>query len=588
MKKLASLVAALFCAATAIAQTPVNHSLYVDSLQKNFVDLRFGQFIHFNMPTWTGAWGGSRANPLTFNPTKLNCGQWVQTAKAAGMRYSLLTVKHHDGFCLWPSKATPPNGLGPYTVAQSSIPTRDVVKEFVDACRAEGILPCFYFSVWDDGNGVFPTAGGSTWEKERKFLTDQITELLGGTYGDIYMFGTDAWEWRTGHRRVPYAEIRKLIKTLQPKCIIQNCAGIGSLWEADIIMYESGQGGTNQAQPGDTTAANMCHVISGSWFWTAAATDTNQLKSVSNIVSLLNNAQPLFSNITLNTPPNRDGLIDQAIVTRCTQVGKAWTPIIRRPLPPQMPNIHFPVLPASATVSSNGTNTTSGKTSLAAYAYDGVLSMGNNGIEHNESYCWKSANGFPQNVTADMGNVYYNIDMFGVFPHRNPLDRTGAVADWELWAGTDTANLTKVAEGTWISAYHCKTIQFNSIPLRYMRFVIKSAWNSTGTAKSGAYVWFNEIDMGGRFTEPSLTPPVGIRTKVSPAQTTGGASIPVFLHTLGNTITLPASSGNHKGAVKVYDISGRFLTDAIALNGTVNLNKSCIRSNSVVIVKVLK
>lgn len=77
------------------------------TLQQQFVDLKFGMFIHFNIPTFMDDdWADPEASPAIFNPVKLDCGQWAKAAKAAKMRYGCLTTKHHSGFCIWDTKTT--------------------------------------------------------------------------------------------------------------------------------------------------------------------------------------------------------------------------------------------------------------------------------------------------------------------------------------------------------------------------------------------------------------------------------------------------------------------------------------------------
>src|SRR4051794_32118265 len=117
-----------------------------EALQRRFTDWRFGMFLHFNMGTFHDAeWVDPDQDPRSFGPADLDCGQWADAAKAAGMRFAVLTVKHHDGFCLWPSKHTS------YDVMSSSY-RRDIVGEFVAAFRSRGITPCLYFSIWDRTN----------------------------------------------------------------------------------------------------------------------------------------------------------------------------------------------------------------------------------------------------------------------------------------------------------------------------------------------------------------------------------------------------------------------------------------------------
>ena len=111
------------------AQTKSLHQL-----QQEFVDLRCGMFIHFNMPTFFNEdWPDPDAAPELFNPVRMDCKQWAKAAKSANMTYGCLTTKHHSGFCIWDTKTTD------YSVMSSPF-KRDVVKEYADAFRAEGIL----------------------------------------------------------------------------------------------------------------------------------------------------------------------------------------------------------------------------------------------------------------------------------------------------------------------------------------------------------------------------------------------------------------------------------------------------------------
>lgn len=170
-------------------------------------------FFHFGMNTYSGReWGDGKEDPKQFNPTALDCRQWIRAAKAAGIKLAILTAKHHDGFCLWPSKLTK------HTVAAS--PWRrgrgDVCREFVAACKAEGMRVGMYLSPWDRHE---PTYGTPAYND---FFVGQLNELF-DNYGPIdeIWFDGACGEGPNGKRQEYdwnrfYATIRKR----NPKCVI--------------------------------------------------------------------------------------------------------------------------------------------------------------------------------------------------------------------------------------------------------------------------------------------------------------------------------------------------------------------------------
>ena len=149
----------------------------LEELQREFVELRFGMFIHFGILTYTGTWGQGSLDIARFDPARLDPGQWADAAQAAKMKYGVLTTRHHDGFALWPSRA------GDYNVGH--IPWRngkgDVVAEYVAAFRSRGLLPGLYYSIWDITRGV---AGGQITSDKLAYIETQLTELL-TNYGPI-------------------------------------------------------------------------------------------------------------------------------------------------------------------------------------------------------------------------------------------------------------------------------------------------------------------------------------------------------------------------------------------------------------------
>ena len=134
-------------------------------------------FLHFGVNTFTNReWGDGTESPSIFAPAKLDARQWARAARAGGFRAMILTAKHHDGFCLWPTKTTE------HSVRRSPFRagSGDVVREFVDACRAESLNPGLYLSPWDRNARVY---GDSP--RYNDFYCQQLTELL-TQYGPIH------------------------------------------------------------------------------------------------------------------------------------------------------------------------------------------------------------------------------------------------------------------------------------------------------------------------------------------------------------------------------------------------------------------
>jgi alpha-L-fucosidase len=516
----------------------------LDQLQREHVELRFGLFMHFNMNTYSPGWGNPRVNPLLFNPTSLDCSQWAKTAKAAGMTYALLTAKHHDGFVLWPSQQTPPNGQVRYTVAQSSVPTKDIVSEYVTAFRAQGLQPGLYFSMWDVANGV---TGWST--AERTFVLGQLTELLGGKYGQIPILVIDGWAWKMGHKTIPYQQIRDTVKSMQPNCLIVDHNGLMSPWEEDIFYVEEPKG--LYCPAGNTAAACQGTTISGGWFWDASAASAGSLMSLDNVISHLNTLEPRYCNFLLNCPPNRSGVLDAAIVTRLTEVGAKWKPnASRAPLPTQMANIEHPITPVSATASSG----------TASNAIDGISDAGN------VTPWTSSVNGY---VTLDLGSTIQNIGILGYLP--SSLNANAVITGYTVSVSTNNTTFTQVASGTWPSNVNYRTVAFTPTDARYVRL--------TGTAAaSGSTIVASEVD-------------VGVRTPVQNAPTlphprTSARHAEVAYRVTGGYFVFPVEFSHIVTDVSVYSLAGKLLRKATVSNGIFNFGKEYSGFDGVCLVKL--
>ena len=195
-------LACLFLAfiATVSADTP-------DPGQKRLIERGYGMFIHFGVNTFNQVeWSDGKLPASSFNPTSLDCDQWIRTAKEAGFRHVILITKHHDGFCLWDSKFTE------YDVASSPVKT-DIVAEVAKACRKHGVKLGLYYSLWDRKE---PSHNDKDPGKYVAYMKNQLTELL-TDYGDICELWFDGgWAKPDDDWRIP--EVYALIKKLQPDC----------------------------------------------------------------------------------------------------------------------------------------------------------------------------------------------------------------------------------------------------------------------------------------------------------------------------------------------------------------------------------
>ena len=288
-------------------------------------------FLHFGVNTFTDReWGDGREDPAIFNPAALDARQWAKAARDAGFRSMILTAKHHDGFCLWPSRTTH------HTVAAS--PWRegrgDVVREMVNACRAEGLRPGLYLSPWDRNN---PAYGDSA--RYNDLYCDQLSELLTqyGRIAEVWFDGANG-EGPNGRKQVyDWPRFFALVKRHQPDSVIFSDAGPDVRWCGN----ENGSGGDPNwstvdpaAVPfpgasGDGVIASLQHGDPAGTVWRPAEVDTSirpgwfhhaaddtKVRSVDNLVDLYFTSVGRNAKLLLNVPPTRDGLLHATDVSR--------------------------------------------------------------------------------------------------------------------------------------------------------------------------------------------------------------------------------------------------------------------------------
>ena len=280
-------------------------------LQDRFLALRFGMFLHFNMSTFarqpnvsvSGEHERGNEDPALFNPRALDIGQWADAAVAAGMKYMVLTVKHHGGFCLWDSALTS------HDVASSTWKggQGDVVREFVTVARERGLKVGLYYSIRDLHNGAAPS-----------FIKGQLTELL-TRYGPIDLLWFDGWGWNVGYTRVPYPDIRDHIKSLQPNCLVIENNHRERLENTEIVVWEQGPYGGPPA--GNTIPSEVAGNIRADAVWFYHPMGNCTLKPLSTLLGDLTTFNGRRTNYLLDVTPDDRGLIPDCQVDLLRQIG---------------------------------------------------------------------------------------------------------------------------------------------------------------------------------------------------------------------------------------------------------------------------
>ncbi|MGA9295037.1 MAG: alpha-L-fucosidase [Ignavibacteriaceae bacterium] len=310
-------------------------SVQADSLLNNkqaeFSKWKYGMFLHFNMATYINKeWATGYEDPLFFKPARLDCNQWMDAIKEAGMNYAVLTVKHTGGWCLWDSKYTThdiaafknyKNGKG------------DIVREFVNACRKQNIKIGLYYCLPGDyshsyGNsltpeqkdlhGMPPEADGNF----EGFVEKQVTELL-SNYGSIDLMWFD--QYNNKYTGKDWLQLKALVNKLQPNCIVL-ANNADNYVDSDIIGYEypyRKQADRANAIPpdGNKNVSELCDCIDadGIWFWHTGKITLQSSEQIADMLKLCNSRS---TNLLLDVPPNRDGIIEELYIKQLKEVKK--------------------------------------------------------------------------------------------------------------------------------------------------------------------------------------------------------------------------------------------------------------------------
>jgi alpha-L-fucosidase len=311
----------------------------IDARMKWWHDARFGMFIHwgiYSVPAGVykgqdipgiGEWIMSTAKiPVeeyeqfgkAFNPVKFNAAEWVKIAKNAGMKYIVITSKHHDGFSMWDSK------VSKYDIVDFAPYGKDVLKALSDECTKQGSTLCFYHSIMDWHN---PDANSDNWEKYREnYLKPQLKELLTG-YGKIGVLWFDG-EWIKEWTEDQGKDLYNYVRNLQPNIIINNRVGKGRQGMQGMNKDNTAVGdfGTPEQEILSTSSSlawESCMTMNDTWGFKTK--DTNW-KSAEILIKNLADIVSKGGNFLLNVGPTSEGLIPEASIERLKEMGE-WLKI---------------------------------------------------------------------------------------------------------------------------------------------------------------------------------------------------------------------------------------------------------------------
>ena len=299
--------------------------------QVNYQKEELIAFIHFGINTFTGReWGDGRENPKVFNPSNLDVYNWVEVLEKAGFKRVILTAKHHDGFCLWPSEYTK------HSVASSPWKNGrgDVVFELSKACAKYNIKFGVYLSPWDQNSKYYGKENG---EEYNGFYINQLIELL-TKYGPIAEVWMDGAKGSNVKQEYSFEEWFSLIKELQPECLIFSPQGPDIRW----IGNEKGYAGetcwstiniekmkerenptylNNGEEGGENWVVGESDVsIRPGWFY--HENQDKEIKSLEKMMDIYFKSVGRNSVLLLNIPPNKEGKLNKNDVTRLKEFGE--------------------------------------------------------------------------------------------------------------------------------------------------------------------------------------------------------------------------------------------------------------------------
>lgn len=307
-------------------------------------EARFGLFIHWGLyaipagewkgKTEYGEWIRSTAEiPLEeydefvqqFNPVKFNADEWVRMAKDAGMKYIVITSKHHDGFALFDSKQSE------FDVMATPF-QRDILKELAEACRQAGLKMCFYHSIMDWHHPDYlprrewektRSTSGANFDRYVNYMKAQLKELL-TNYGEIGVLWFDG-EWESTWNSNYGIDLYKYVRDLQPKIIINNRVGAARAGMEGFTKAGefAGDFGTPEQQIPATGLPGVdwetCMTMNDHWGYNK---NNHNWKSTKQLIQMLTDIASKGGNYLLNVGPTSEGLFPQPSIDRLREIGQ--------------------------------------------------------------------------------------------------------------------------------------------------------------------------------------------------------------------------------------------------------------------------
>ncbi len=432
-------------------------------------------FVHFTTTTFYNKdWGYGDEDPQRFNPILLNAEQWVRTAKNAGIKELILTTKHHDGFCLWPSKYTEHSiKNSPYKNGKG-----DIVRQFVNACHKYGIKVGMYLSPWDRNHKDYGR------KEYIDYFKNQLTEILTnyGKVSEIWFDGANGGDGYYGGARekriigndyYPWADFHKLVKTLQPDCQIFSDKGPDIRWvgnengycgetfwstiNADkLIVGKSDPAYLNKGeQSGANWLVGQCDVsIRPGWFFHSS--ENNQVKSPAKIIDLYYKSVGRNGLLLINLPPDSTGLIHKTDSTNVVEFRRIITETFKNNL-------------------TKGANIKTSSAWSTKYRATNIL-------DNNTETFWAASDKDSQpEIVIDLKKT----QSFNRISIGEPIAYGQRIADFQIEAFTQNG-WQKIASATTIG--YKRLIRTDKISASKIKITINKSFGTTAIAEFGVYL----------------------------------------------------------------------------------------------------